>query len=345
MKRKKTVALITAVLTFTMTACGSSTAITESASTEESTPSAAAESVLEEESTPSAITESALTAESKPATQYTIDANQEVYALLDFEDTAEFENATKGLIASPDTLDIYDENGKLVWSQTAYGFLDQDAPDTANPSLWRNTQLNHIYGLFEVTDGIYQVRGYDMSNVTFIKGDTGWIVIDPLMSVECAAAAFSLVEEKLGTFPVKAVIYSHSHVDHFGGVKGIISEEDVQSGDVQVIAPEGFEKYAVSENIYAGTGMGRRASYQYGTLLEAGETGSLAIGIGMGQSRGSASYISPTLEITQTGEKHTIDGVEMEFQLTPGTEAPAEMNFWIESKNAQPVYTSWSPGA
>ena len=178
------------------------------------------------------------------------------------------------------------------------------------------------------------MRGYDMSNVTFIKGDTGWIVIDPLMSVECAAAAFSLVEENLGTFPVKAVIYSHSHVDHFGGVKGIISEEDVQSGDVQVIAPEGFEKYAVSENIYAGTGMGRRASYQYGTLLEAGETGSLAIGIGMGQSRGSASYISPTLEITQTGEKHTIDGVEMEFQLTPGTEAPAEMNFWIESKNA-----------
>ena len=141
-----------------------------------------------------AIAASELTAESKPATQYTIDANQEVYALLDFEDTEEFENATKGLIASPDTLDIYDENGKLVWSQTAYAFLDQDAPDTANPSLWRDTQLNHIYGLFEVTDGIYQVRGYDMSNITFIKGDTGWIVVDPLMSMECAAAAFSLVE-------------------------------------------------------------------------------------------------------------------------------------------------------
>ena len=145
MKRKKVIALITAALTFTMTVCGSLTA------------AAASE----------------LTAESKPATQYTIDANQEVYALLDFEDTAEFENATKGQIASPDTLDIYDENGKIVWSQTAYAFLDQDAPDTANPSLWRDTQLNHIYGLFEVTDGIYQVRGYDMSNVTFIKGDTG----------------------------------------------------------------------------------------------------------------------------------------------------------------------------
>ena len=142
------------------------------------------------------------------------------------------------------------------------------------------------------------------------------------------------VEENLGTFPVKAVIYSHSHVDHFGGVKGIVSEEEVQAGNVQVIAPEGFEKHAVSENIYAGTAMGRRASYQYGTMLEGGETGSLSIGIGMGQSKGSTSYISPTLEITQTGEKHTIDGVEIEFQLTPGTEAPAEMNFWIGSKNA-----------
>ena len=267
MKRKKVTTLLTAALAFTMTVCGSSTAI------------AASE----------------LTAESKPATQYTIDANQEVYALLDFEDTTEFENATKGLLASPDTLDICDENGKVVWSQTAYAFLDQDAPDTANPSLWRDTQLNHIYGLFEVTDGIYQVRGYDMSNVTFIKGDTGWIVVDPLMSVECAQAAFALVEENLGTFPVKAVIYSHSHVDHFGGVKGIVSEEEVQAGNVQVIAPEGFEKHAVSENIYAGTAMGRRASYQYGTMLDGGETGSLAIGIGMGQSKGRTSYISPTL--------------------------------------------------
>ena len=172
MKRKKVITMIAAALAFTMTVCGSSTAIVASE----------------------------LTAESKPATQYTIDANQEVYALLEFEDTTEFENATKGLLASP---------------------------DTANPSLWRDTQLNHIYGLFEVTDGIYQVRGYDMSNVTFIKGDTGWIVVDPLMSVECAQAALALVEENLGTFPVKAVIYSHSHIDHFGGVKGIVSEEEV----------------------------------------------------------------------------------------------------------------------
>ena len=275
-----------------------------------------------------------LNSEIKPATQYTIDANQQVYALLDFNDKAEYDNATKGLITAPDSLDIYGEDGKLVWSQTAFAFLDKDAPDTSNPSLWRNAQLNHIYGLFEVTEGIYQVRGYDMTNITFIRGKTGWIVVDPLMSVECSKAAIALVRESLGDYPVTAVIYSHPHVDHFGGVRGVVDEKDVLSGAIPVIAPEGFEKHAISENIYAGNAMGRRASYQYGTLLEAGETGSLAIGIGMGQSKGTTSYISPTIEITHTGETHTIDGVEFEFQLTPGTEAPAEMNFWIGEKKA-----------
>ena len=273
-------------------------------------------------------------AEAKPASQFTIDANKQVYALLDFDDKSEFENAGRGLIASPDALEIRDDSGKLVWSQAAYEFLENDAPDTANPSLWRNAQLNHITGLFEVIDGIYQVRGYDMSNVTFIKGDTGWIVVDPLMSVECAQAAIELVKENLGDYPVRAVIFSHSHVDHFGGVKGVIDEADVLSGEIQVIAPEGFETHAVSENVYAGNAMGRRASYQYGTLLQPGGDGSLSIGIGMGQSRGTASYISPTVEICRTGEKMNIDGVEIEFQLTPGTEAPAEMNFWIGDKNA-----------
>lgn len=275
-----------------------------------------------------------LNGETKEASQYTIDLNNEVYALLDFDDKDEFENATRGLITAPQTLDIIDENGKVIWSQTAYSFVESDSPDTANPSLWRNTQLNHIYGLFEVVDGIYQVRGYDMSNITFIKGETGWIVVDPLMSVECSKAAFELVTEELGEYPVKAVIYSHSHIDHYGGVKGVISEEDVLAGNVEVIAPDGFEEHAVSENVYAGIAMVRRASYQYGTILEPGEQGSLCIGIGMGQSKGTVSYISPTLNITQTGEKHTIDGVEIEFQLTPGTEAPAEMNMWIADKKA-----------
>ena len=275
-----------------------------------------------------------LNTDQKEATEYTKAANEEVYALLDFDDEREKENAERGLIAAPDSLEITTEDGKVAWSQDAYAFLDEDAPDTANPSLWRNTQLNHVYGLFEVMDGIYQVRGYDMSNITFIKGETGWIIYDPLMTVECAKAAFELVKENIGDFPVKAVLYSHSHVDHFGGVEGIVSEEQVADEEILIIAPEGFEEHAVSENVYAGTAMGRRASYQYGTLLEGGEKGSLCIGIGMGQSHGTTSYISPNTIITETGQRMVIDGVIMEFQLTPGTEAPAEMNTWFPQKNA-----------
>ena len=275
-----------------------------------------------------------LNAESKPATQYTIDANQQVYQVLDFTDTREFDNAQKGFIAAPEVLEIFNDGGKLVWSQN-YDLLKEAAPDTANPSLWRDTQLNNIYGLFQVTDGIYQVRGYDMSNVTFIEGETGWIVVDPLMSVECSKAALELVKENLGDRPIHAVIYSHSHVDHFGGVRGVINEDDVLAGKVQVIAPEGFEEHAISENIYAGSAMSRRASYMYGNFLTKGDAnGSLCIGIGMGQSTGTASFISPTKSITKTGETMVIDGVKIEFQLTPGTEAPAEMNFWIADKNA-----------
>ena len=275
-----------------------------------------------------------LTPDTKEATQYTIDANEQVYALLDFDDERELENAQRGLIAAPDSLVIKTEDGKVAWSQDAYAFLDEKAPNTANPSLWRNTQLNHIYGLFEVMDGIYQVRGYDMSNITFIKGNTGWIIYDPLMTVECAKAAFDLVKENLGDYPVKAILYSHSHVDHFGGVEGIVSEAQVNEQEILIIAPEGFEEHAVSENVYAGTAMARRASYQYGTLLQGGEQGSLCIGIGMGQSHGTTSYISPNTTISRTGERMVVDGVIMEFQLTPGTEAPAEMNTWFPQKNA-----------
>lgn len=275
-----------------------------------------------------------LNAETKEATQFTIDANEQVYALLDFDDERELENAQRGLIAAPDSLEIVTDSGKVAWSQDAYAFLDGDAPDTANPSLWRNAQLNHIYGLFEVTDGIYQVRGYDMSNITFIKGNTGWIIYDPLMTVECARAAFALVKENLGDYPVKAILYSHSHVDHYGGVEGIVTEEQAKEEGILIVAPEGFEEHAVSENIYAGTAMSRRASYQYGTLLQSGADGSLSIGIGMGQSHGTTSYISPNTIITRTGETLVVDGVIMEFQLTPGTEAPAEMNTWFPQRKA-----------
>lgn len=276
-----------------------------------------------------------LDASAKEATKTTQDKNKEVYALLDFSDEQEKSFAEKGLIAAPESLELKDEKGKVVWSQKAYSFVENaDAPATVNPSLWRNTQLNHLYGLFEVSDGIYQVRGYDMTNITFIKGDTGWIVFDPLMSTECSAAAMQLVNENLGERPVTAVVMSHPHVDHYGGIKGIISEEEVASRNIPIIVPEGFEEHAVSENVYAGNAMGRRAGYQYGTILDDSATGSMSIGIGMGQSTGTISYISPNDTIKQTGETRTVDGVTMEFQLTPGTEAPVEMNTWFADKKA-----------
>lgn len=271
-------------------------------------------------------------ADTKEAAEQTKEHNEQVYALLDFNDKQEKTFAEKGLIAAPDTLELKDETGKIVWSQKAYDFLDADAPDTANPSLWENARNNHLYGLFEVTDGIYQVRGYDMTNITFIEGDTGWIVFDPLMSTECSQAALELVTANLGERPITGIIMSHPHVDHYGGIKGIITEEEASL--IPIIAPADFHEHAVSENVYAGNAMGRRAGYQYGAILEPGETGSLSIGIGMGQSKGTISYIMPNDSVTKTGETRTIDGVEMEFQMTPGTEAPAEMNTWFPQKNA-----------
>ncbi|MCI7804654.1 MAG: MBL fold metallo-hydrolase [Oscillospiraceae bacterium] len=283
-----------------------------------------------------------LTRESKPASEYTAQSNAEMYSRLDFDDKQEAEFAERGLIDAPETLELTDEDGKVIWSQAAYNFLDdyEEAPDTVNPSLWENTKNNHAYGLFEVCDGIYQVRGYDMANLTVIEGDTGWIIFDPLMSIECSQAAMQLIEKNLGNRPVKAVIISHPHVDHFGGVLGVMSEgeqadseksltEQLDSGKIPIIVPEDFAEHAIAENVYAGKAMGRRANYQYGVLLEPGVTGTLAQGIGMGQSTGTVSYLAPTYEVKETGEVVTIDGVEMEFQMTPGTEAPAEMNTWF----------------
>ena len=276
----------------------------------------------------------------KNASAMTADANEAVYALLDFSDERERDFASRNLIAAPETLELTDESGKVVWSQKAYAFLDgadgspAEAPATANPSLWRNAQLNHLYGLFEVVEGIYQVRGYDMTNITFVAGDTGWIVFDPLMSVECSRAAFELVTENLGSRPVTGIVMSHPHVDHYGGIKGIVSEEEVAERSIPIIVPAGFAEHAVAENVYAGNAMGRRASYQYGVMLDQGPQGSLSIGIGMGQSKGSISYIAPTDTIVATGDVRTIDGVTMEFQMTPGTEAPAEMNTWFPDLKA-----------
>ncbi len=283
-----------------------------------------------------------LTAEIKPATTHTAQANAAMYDRLDFDDRREAECATRGLIDAPEALELKDEDGKILWSQAAYAFLDdyEKAPDSVNPSLWENTKNNHAYGLFEVVPGIYQVRGYDMANLTVVKGDTGWIVFDTLMSVECSQAAMQLIEKNLGAYPVKAVIISHSHADHFGGIGGVMDTQDkadetlsiqeqLDSGKIPVITPAGFTEHSVKENVYAGKGMGRRSNYQYGVLLTPGVTGKLAQGIGMGQSAGTVSFLTPSYEIRQTVETIVIDGVELEFQLTPGTEAPAEMNTWL----------------
>lgn len=265
----------------------------------------------------------------KPATEATKAANRAVQQYLNFNDRADFEDATRGLIAKPDTLTIRNAKGDVVWDLEAYKKYigdDKAAPDTVNPSLWRNAQLNMHHGLFKVHDRIFQVRGYDLSNITFIQGDTGWIVIDPLISAETAKAAFELVTKHLGQKPIRAVIYSHSHIDHYGGVRGVVNEDDVKAGKVQILAPEHFAEHAISENVIAGNAMGRRAIYMYGALLPRNAQGGVNGGLGQTTSTGAAGLILPTREIKSTGEKVTIDGVDMVFQMTPGTEAPAEMN-------------------
>lgn len=265
----------------------------------------------------------------KPATEATKAANAALKAYLNFDDKQDFEDAQRGLIEAPATLTIKNAKGDVVWdleSYKQYIGLDKAAPDTVNPSLWRNAQLNMQYGLFKVTDRIYQVRGYDLSNVTFIQGDTGWIVGDPLISAETAKAALDLANKNLGQKPVVAVVYSHSHVDHYGGVRGIVDEADVKSGKVKIIAPENFTDEAVSENVIAGNAMARRAVYMYGALLPRNAQGGVNGGLGQTTSTGLTTLIAPTDTITKTGQEMTVDGVKMVFQMTPGTEAPAEMN-------------------
>jgi alkyl sulfatase BDS1-like metallo-beta-lactamase superfamily hydrolase len=274
----------------------------------------------------------------KPATAATRAANQAVLQKLPFSDRTDFDDATRGLIESPSELTILSADGKrAAWDLEAYRkFIDvnKPAPDSINPSLWRNAQLNMLTGLFKVTDNIYQVRNFDLSNITFVRGDTGWIVFDPLVSAETATAAYELVSKHLGKHPVVAVVYSHSHVDHYGGVKGLVSEADVKAGKVQILAPEGFMEHAISENVIAGNAMGRRSFYMYGTLLPPGPLGGVNAGLGQRTSQGRVTLIAPSREVKKTGEEITIDGVKMVFQMTPGTEAPAEMNTFFPAMRA-----------
>jgi alkyl sulfatase BDS1-like metallo-beta-lactamase superfamily hydrolase len=265
--------------------------------------------------------------EPKPATAATAAANRAVSGRLPFGDRTDFELAERGRVAHGTPRQITGPDGGVVWDLDAWTFLDGDAPDTVNPSLWRQSQLCAVEGLFEVVPGIWQVRGFDLSNVTFVEGERGWVVVDPLTSAETARAALALVGEHLGQRPVTAVLYTHSHVDHFAGVRGVSDEADVRAGRVRVIAPEGFLEAAIAENVTAGNVMSRRATYMYGALLPRGPRGLVGCGLGQATPLGSFGLIAPTELVQRTGQQLVVDGVRMEFQLTPGAEAPAEMNF------------------
>lgn len=270
----------------------------------------------------------------KPATPAIVAQNTALLQVLPFSDTRDFDDATRGLVARRDPNAITADDGRVVWDNDTYAFLDGDAPDTVNPSLWRQSRLVAEQGLFEVVEGIYQVRGFDLSNVTFIEGSTGVIVLDPLISTETAAAALTLYREHRGDRPVTGIIYTHSHVDHFGGVKGVTTQEDVDAGRVPVVAPEGFTEHAVAENVYAGTAMSRRAGYMYGAALARGPQGQVGAGLGQTTSTGTVTLIPPTLWITTTGQEETVDGVRMVFQMAPDTEAPSEMLIWFPDRKA-----------
>ncbi|MDZ7679345.1 MAG: alkyl sulfatase dimerization domain-containing protein [Acidimicrobiales bacterium] len=270
-----------------------------------------------------------MSAAPQPASEATRLANAAAAASLPLEDTTDHELATRGLVATHPTGRIDRADGRAAWDTSAHDFVRDAgaAPDTVNPSLWRQAKLNSIHGLFEVVPGVWQARGYDLSNVTFVAGDTGWIVIDPLTTAETAAACLALADEHLGARPVVAVIYTHSHVDHFGGVHGVVDEDDVVAGRVRIIAPTGFMAEAVSENVIAGPAMSRRAQYMYGGLLPVSPTGHVDAGLGKTTPKGTVGLIAPTEEIAETGTELVLDGVRLVFQYTPGTEAPAEMNF------------------
>lgn len=271
----------------------------------------------------------------KPASDHTARLNRDVGAVLSLDDPGDWDRATRGLIATHPTGVIESEHG-VAWDISAHDFLRGDetltAPPSVNPSLWRQGRLNSVHGLFEVADGVWQARGYDISNITFIEGDTGWVLVDVLTTSATARACLELANATLGERPVSAVIYTHSHADHFGGILGVTTEEAVVAGDVRVIAPEGFLTEAVSENVIAGPAMVRRAGYMFGGLLPTGPLGHVDSGLGKRTPKASSALVAPTEEISVTGTELVVDGIRIVFQNTPGGEAPAEMNFLFPDK-------------
>jgi alkyl sulfatase BDS1-like metallo-beta-lactamase superfamily hydrolase len=246
----------------------------------------------------------------------------------DFGDRTDFEDADRGFIGSLEPCVVRAPDGREIWNNDAWSFLNGDCPDTVNPSLWRQSQLTARQGLYEVTEGIYQIRGFDLSNMTVIESDHGAVVIDPLISAECASAALALYRKHRGNREVTGVVYTHAHLDHFGGVRGVYESE------VPVVAATGFMEAVVAENVYAGTAMARRAVFMYGVTLPKSATGQVGAGLGATTSTGSVGIVPPTLEVTHTGQEEVIDGVRVRFQMTPGTECPVEMNVLFPERRA-----------
>ena len=274
-------------------------------------------------------------APSRPlATDLIVAANRAVRMDLPLSDRRDYEDARRGFIAALSPAIVEGTAGRVVWDMESYAFLEEECPDIVNPSLWRQAQLNAIHGLFEVVPGIYQVRGVDLSNMTIVEGRAGILVIDPLICAETAAAALGLYRAHRGQRAVTGLLYTHSHVDHFGGALGVVDPGDVAAGRVPVLAPEGFMEHAISENVYAGTAMARRAAYMFGTSLQRGPHGQVGTGLGMTVSEGTVGIVPPTHEIARTGQEEVVDGIRMIFQMTPGSEAPAEMNFLFPDHRA-----------
>lgn len=267
-------------------------------------------------------------------TARTAELNHAFGAGLPLADQRDFDAATRGLIATMPDAVVRDAKGGVVWDSGRSAFVAGEAPASVNPSLWRQETLNAVHGLFKVADGIYQLRSYDLANMTLVAGQTGWIVIDPMLTAEASRAALAFARQQLGDKPVVAVIYTHSHLDHFGGVRGVIDDADVKAGKVRVIAPEGFMESAVAENVLAGNAMTRRAQYQFGTALPWNERGMIGTGLGKATSVGSIGLIAPTETISKTGQKIEVDGVPIVFQMANGTEAPSEMTFYFPQQKA-----------
>lgn len=268
------------------------------------------------------------------ATRQTVEANAAVAAALPLADPQDFEEARRGLIASDPEVVIRRADGTTVWDTRAFGFVTGDAPPSVNPSLWRQAKLNGLHGLFQVTDGVYQVRGYDLSNMTLIRGRSGWILVDPLTSTETATAALAFARRHLEPAPIVAIIFTHSHIDHFAGVAAVLPEDPAVRAALRIIAPAHFVAEAVSENVLAGSGMGRRATYMYGLPLGAGPRGKVDTGLGKAPARGSLSFVAPTELVEQTPQLMEIDGVRFIFQYVPESEAPAELTFYLPDQRA-----------